>query len=50
MVVPLFVGRARSIRSLDETMNNSKQLLLVSQKQADLEAPTTEKIFIVLVR
>ncbi|MFD0966494.1 endopeptidase La [Seminibacterium arietis] len=44
MVVPLFVGRARSIRSLDEAMNNSKQLLLVSQKQADLEAPTTEDL------
>ncbi|SPY32127.1 lon protease [Pasteurella canis] len=33
MVMPLFVGRAKSIRSLDEAMETGKQLLLVSQKQ-----------------
>ena len=37
MVMPLFVGRAKSISALDEAMNEGKQLLLVSQKQADLE-------------
>ena len=40
MVMPLFVGRAKSISALDEAMNEGKQLLLVSQKQADLEEPT----------
>lgn len=45
MVMPLFVGRAKSISALDEAMNEGKQLLLVSQKQADLEEPTVDDIF-----
>lgn len=45
MVMPLFVGRAKSISALDEAMNECKQLLLVSQKQADLEEPTVDDVF-----
>ncbi|MDC2825988.1 endopeptidase La [Rodentibacter pneumotropicus] len=45
MVMPLFVGRAKSINALEEAMNENKQLLLVSQKQADLEEPTTDDVF-----
>ena len=45
MVMPLFVGRAKSISALDEAMNEGKQLLLVSQKQADLEEPTVNDVF-----
>ncbi|KOE61847.1 DNA-binding protein [Aggregatibacter actinomycetemcomitans serotype c str. D17P-2] len=45
MVMPLFVGRPRSISSLDEAMNNEKQLLLVSQKQAELEEPGIEDLY-----
>ncbi|GJH42359.1 endopeptidase La, partial [Pasteurella canis] len=45
MVMPLFVGRAKSIRSLDEAMETGKQLLLVSQKQADLEEPTVDDVY-----
>ncbi|MGC6405352.1 endopeptidase La [Bisgaard Taxon 45] len=45
MVMPLFVGRPKSIRSLDEAMEAGKQLLLVSQKQADLEEPTVEDVY-----
>lgn len=45
MVMPLFVGRAKSISALDEAMNEDKQLLLVSQKQADLEEPTVDDVF-----
>ena len=45
MVMPLFVGRAKSISALDEAMNEGKQLLLVSQKQADLEEPTVDDVF-----
>ena len=45
MVMPLFVGRTKSISALDEAMNESKQLLLVSQKQADLEEPTVDDVF-----
>ena len=45
MVMPLFVGRAKSISALDEAMNEGKQLLLVLQKQADLEEPTVDDVF-----
>lgn len=45
MVMPLFVGRPRSISSLDEAMNNGKQLLLVSQKQAELEEPGIDDLY-----
>ncbi|MBN6070329.1 endopeptidase La [Aggregatibacter actinomycetemcomitans] len=45
MVMPLFVGRPRSISSLDYAMNNGKQLLLVSQKQAELEEPSIEDLY-----
>lgn len=45
MVMPLFVGRAKSINALEEAMNDDKQLLLVSQKEADLEEPTPEDLF-----
>ncbi|WP_230622183.1 endopeptidase La [Aggregatibacter sp. Marseille-P9115] len=45
MVMPLFVGRPRSISSLDDAMNNGKQLLLVSQKQAELEEPSINDLY-----
>lgn len=45
MVMPLFVGRAKSINALEEVMNDDKQLLLVSQREADLEEPTPEDLF-----
>lgn len=45
MVMPLFVGRAKSINALEEAMNDDKQLLLVSQREADLEEPTPEDLF-----
>ena len=45
MVMPLFVGRAKSINALEEAMNDDKQLLLVSQREADLEEPTSEDLF-----
>ena len=45
MVMPLFVGREKSINALEEAMNENKQLLLVAQKQADLEEPTADDVF-----
>lgn len=45
MVMPLFVERAKSINALEEAMNDDKQLLLVSQREADLEEPTPEDLF-----
>ncbi|MGH6885118.1 MAG: LON peptidase substrate-binding domain-containing protein, partial [Geminicoccales bacterium] len=34
MIVPLFVGREKSIRALEEVMRDDKQILLVAQKNA----------------
>lgn len=45
MVIPLFVGREKSIKSLDEAMENDKQVLLVAQKSADVDEPTTDDVF-----
>ena len=45
MVIPLFVGREKSIVALDEAMNSDKQILLVAQKQADVDEPTLEDIY-----
>ncbi|PJG85026.1 endopeptidase La [Conservatibacter flavescens] len=44
MVMPLFVGRDKSIRSLEEAMENDKKLLLVTQKKADLEEPDVDDL------
>jgi ATP-dependent Lon protease len=45
MVIPLFVGREKSIVALDEAMNADKQILLVAQRQADIDEPTLEDIY-----
>lgn len=39
MVIPLFVGRDKSIRALDQAMEADKRILLVAQKSADTDAP-----------
>jgi ATP-dependent Lon protease len=44
MVIPLFVGREKSIRALDEAMAADKRILLVAQKQADVDDPGTEDL------
>ena len=45
MVIPLFVGRERSINALNEAMNTDKQILLVAQKQASEDEPQAADIF-----
>ena len=45
MVIPLFVGREKSIVALDEAMNSDKQILLIAQKQADIDEPTIDDIY-----
>ncbi|MGI9344065.1 MAG: endopeptidase La [Gammaproteobacteria bacterium] len=45
MVIPLFVGREKSIVALDEAMNTDKRILLVAQKQADVDEPTLDDIY-----
>jgi len=40
MVIPLFVGRDKSIKALDAAMQEDKQILLVAQKSADVDDPS----------
>src|ERR1700759_2371448 len=42
MIVPLFVGREKSVRALEEVMNEDKQILLLTQKNAAEDDPTTD--------
>src|SRR5687767_570859 len=45
MIVPLFVGREKSIRALEEVMKDDKQILLVAQKNATQDDPGSEDIY-----
>ena len=47
MVIPLFVGREKSIRCLEAAMEQDKKVLLVAQKDASTDEPTVEEIFTV---
>ncbi|MBM3506348.1 MAG: endopeptidase La [Alphaproteobacteria bacterium] len=44
MIVPLFVGREKSVRALEEVMRDDKQILLVAQKNAAEDDPTPDDI------
>ena len=44
MVVPLFVGREKSIEALEAAMADDKQILLVAQIEADIDEPTPETL------
>ncbi|MEE8533266.1 MAG: endopeptidase La [Alphaproteobacteria bacterium] len=44
MIVPLFVGREKSVRALEDVMKDDKQILLVAQKDAAQDDPTTDDI------
>ncbi|WP_157071841.1 endopeptidase La [Steroidobacter denitrificans] len=45
MVIPLFVGREKSILALDQAMRADKQILLVAQKQADVDDPGAQDLY-----
>ncbi|CAH0539390.1 endopeptidase La [Vibrio marisflavi] len=45
MVIPLFVGREKSISCLESAMDNNKQILLVAQKQAETDEPESDDLF-----
>src|SRR5437667_9204344 len=47
MIVPLFVGREKSVRPLEDVMKDDKQILLVTQKNAAQDDPTTADIYAV---
>jgi len=42
MIVPLFVGREKSVRALEEVMNDEKQILLLTQKNKDDDDPNAD--------
>src|ERR1700677_714611 len=42
MIVPLFVGREKSVRALEEVMSEEKQILLLTQKNASDDDPTPD--------
>ncbi len=45
MIVPLFVGREKSVRALEAVMRDDKQILLVAQKNATQDDPGADDIF-----
>ena len=45
MIVPLFVGREKSVRALEDVMKDDKQILLVTQKDAGRDDPTPADLF-----
>jgi ATP-dependent Lon protease len=45
MIVPLFVGREKSVRALEEVMADDKQILLASQIDATVDDPTAKGIY-----
>ena len=47
MIVPLFVGREKSVRALEDVMKDDKQILLVAQKNAAEDDPSAEDIYTV---
>ena len=47
MIVPLFVGREKSVRALEDVMKDDKQILLVTQKNAAQDDPTPGDIYTV---
>jgi ATP-dependent Lon protease len=44
MVIPLFVGREKSIHALDAAMRTDKRIMLVAQRQADVDDPKLEDL------
>ena len=45
MIVPLFVGREKSINALEDVMREDKQILLVAQKNASEDNPSVDDIY-----
>ena len=45
MVVPLFVGREKSIKALQEAMKSDKSIILVTQKHSEIDDPISEDLY-----
>ena len=46
MVIPLFVGRDKSINALNEVMKGNKKIVLVTQKNSEIDDPKKTDVFI----
>ncbi|HEX9924576.1 MAG TPA: LON peptidase substrate-binding domain-containing protein, partial [Anaerolineae bacterium] len=47
MLTPLFVGRDRSIKALEAALVDKNQLVVVTQRDADLEDPAPEDLYVI---
>ena len=45
MVIPLFVGRDKSITALNEVMKHNKKIILVTQKNSEIDNPKSKDLF-----
>src|ERR1700749_4641262 len=45
MIVPLFVGREKSVRALEDVMQDDKHILLLTQKNAGQDDPATNDLY-----
>lgn len=45
MIVPLYVGRAKSKRAVDRALNSDRMILLLTQKDPNVEDPTPEQLY-----
>ena len=45
MIVPLFVGREKSVKALEEVMRDDKHILVVTQKNAQDDDPAPDQIY-----
>ena len=45
MIVPLFVGRDKSIKALNEAIKTSKKIILVTQKNAEVGDPNVKDLY-----
>ncbi|MEQ9447169.1 MAG: LON peptidase substrate-binding domain-containing protein, partial [Rhodospirillaceae bacterium] len=45
MIVPLFVGREKSVKALEDVMGDDKQIMLVAQRDAAVDDPTADDIY-----
>ena len=45
MIVPLFVGRDKSIKALNDVMKTNKKIVLVTQKNAEIDDPQDEDLY-----
>ena len=45
MIVPLFVGRDKSIRAINEVMKTNKKIIIITQKNAEVDDPNSDDLY-----